>query len=117
VNAETRIALGLGLALIVTCAALAQTAPAVQRAGNVEYVSGGAGEEERAAMTAQRGAFALRIDNIAILIGCGVGLSLGVFGAIPPATELLGAGVVTASRLDDAAAFQKSPVPPVAASR
>ena len=60
-NAETRIALGLGLALIVTCAALAQTAPAVQRAGNVEYLNGGAGEEERAAMTAQRGAFALRI--------------------------------------------------------
>ena len=60
-NAETRIALGLGLALIVTCAALAQTAPAVQRAGKVEYVSGGAGEEERAAMTAQRSAFPLRI--------------------------------------------------------
>ena len=69
-NAETRIALGLGLALIVTCAALAQTptgvpgappSPVVQRAGSVEYLNGGAGEEERAAMTAQRSAFPLRI--------------------------------------------------------
>ncbi|MEO5883629.1 MAG: hypothetical protein ABIQ06_14515 [Caldimonas sp.] len=69
-NAEARIALGLGLALIVSCPALAQGAPAVpgappppavQRAGSVEYLNGGAGEEERAAMTAQRGAFALRI--------------------------------------------------------
>jgi len=69
-NAEARIALGLGLALIVTCAALAQTTPAVpgtppppavQRAGSVEYLNGGAGEEERAAMTAQRSAFPLRI--------------------------------------------------------
>ena len=69
-NAEARIALGLGLALIVTCAALAQTTstvpeaspqPAVQRAGSVEYLNGGAGEEERATMSAQRSAFPLRI--------------------------------------------------------
>jgi hypothetical protein len=70
VNTETRLALGLGLALVVTCAALAQTAaavpgaappPTVQRAGGVEYLNGGAGEEERAVMNAQRGAFPLRI--------------------------------------------------------
>ena len=69
-NAEARIALGLGLALIVTCAALAQTAapvpgaappPTVQRAGGIDYLSGGAGEEERAAMTAQQSGFPLRI--------------------------------------------------------
>jgi len=68
-KAEARIALGLALALVVTCAALAQTAPAapeapppaVQRAGSIEYLNGGAGEEERAAMTAQRSAFPLRI--------------------------------------------------------
>lgn len=35
------------------------------------------------------GAFSLRIDNLAILIGCGVGLSLGFFGAIPPAIRAL----------------------------
>ena len=35
------------------------------------------------------GAFALRIDSVAILIGCGVGLSLGFFGAIPPAIRAL----------------------------
>lgn len=33
------------------------------------------------------GAFALQIDRTAILIGCGAGLSLGVFGAIPPAVR------------------------------
>lgn len=68
-NAEARLALGLGLALIVTCAALAQAPampgaappPAAQRSGGVEYLNGGAGEEERAAMTAARAAYSLRI--------------------------------------------------------
>ncbi len=44
------------------------------------------------------GAFALRIDNIAVLIGCGVGLSLGVFGAIPPAIRALRMSVVDGLR-------------------
>lgn len=35
------------------------------------------------------GAFALRIDGITLLVGCGVGLSLGLFGAIPPAIRAL----------------------------
>lgn len=35
------------------------------------------------------GAFALRVDGPAILIGCGLGLSLGVFGAIPPAIRAM----------------------------
>lgn len=35
------------------------------------------------------GAFALRIDSVAILIGCGVGLLLGVAGALPPAWKAL----------------------------
>jgi putative ABC transport system permease protein len=35
------------------------------------------------------GAFSLRIDNVSILIGCGVGLLLGFFGAIPPAIKAL----------------------------
>ncbi len=35
------------------------------------------------------GAFKLRIDGVAILIGCGVGLLLGVFGALPPAIKAL----------------------------
>ena len=69
-NAEARIVMGLGLALTVAFAALAQTAPAapgaapppsVQRIGGVDVLNGGAGEEERAAMNAQRAAFPLRI--------------------------------------------------------
>lgn len=35
------------------------------------------------------GAFSLRIDNMAVLIGCGVGLLLGFFGALPPAIRAL----------------------------
>ena len=35
------------------------------------------------------GAFSLRVDSTAILIGCSVGLLLGFFGAIPPAIRAL----------------------------
>lgn len=35
------------------------------------------------------GAFALRVDEVAVLIGCGVGVFLGVCGAIPPAFKAL----------------------------
>ncbi|MFK7821005.1 MAG: ABC transporter permease [Planctomycetaceae bacterium] len=47
-----------------------------------------------AAVRFTMGAFALRIDNTAILIGCAVGLSLGVIGAIPPAIKALRIPVV-----------------------
>lgn len=39
------------------------------------------------------GAFTLRIDSTAVLIGCGVGLLLGVLGALPPAIKALRAPV------------------------
>ena len=42
-----------------------------------------------AAVRFTMGAFALRIDSMAVLIGCAVGLSLGFFGAIPPAIRAL----------------------------
>lgn len=42
-----------------------------------------------AAVRFTMGAFALRVDTIAILIGCAVGLALGVIGAIPPAIKAL----------------------------
>lgn len=35
------------------------------------------------------GAFALQIDGVALLIGCGVGLLLGIVGAFPPAVKAL----------------------------
>jgi hypothetical protein len=71
-NTNARLAVGLGLALLLTCVALAQTAgpavdngapppPHVRSAGGVEYLSGGAGEEARAAIDAQRAAFPLRL--------------------------------------------------------
>lgn len=35
------------------------------------------------------GAFTLHIDGVAILVGCGVGLLLGILGALPPALKVL----------------------------
>jgi ABC-type antimicrobial peptide transport system permease subunit len=40
------------------------------------------------------GAFSLRIDEVAVLIGCGVGLLLGILGALPPAIRALRMPVV-----------------------
>jgi ABC-type lipoprotein release transport system permease subunit len=42
-----------------------------------------------AAVRFTMGAFSLRIDAVALLVGCGVGLMLGVVGAIPPAIRAL----------------------------
>ncbi|MBP86629.1 MAG: ABC transporter substrate-binding protein [Planctomycetaceae bacterium] len=42
-----------------------------------------------AAVRFTMGAFSLRIDSVCVLIGCGVGLSLGLLGAIPPAIRAL----------------------------
>ena len=47
-----------------------------------------------AAVRFTMGAFSLRIDSTAVLIGCGVGLLLGFFGAIPPAIRALRMPVV-----------------------
>lgn len=47
-----------------------------------------------AAVRFTMGAFALRIDNVAVLIGCGVGVLLGVLGAVPPAIRALRMAVV-----------------------
>ncbi|MCC9658415.1 ABC transporter permease [Rhodopirellula halodulae] len=41
------------------------------------------------------GAFALRIDSVAILVGCGVGILLGVLGSLPPALKALRQEVAT----------------------
>jgi ABC-type antimicrobial peptide transport system permease subunit len=40
------------------------------------------------------GAFELRIDRIAVLYGCGVGLLLGLLGAVPPAIRALRMDIV-----------------------
>jgi hypothetical protein len=71
VNTNARLPLSLGLALIFTCAALAQTAPGgdpgappppqVRSMNGIEYINGGAGAEARAAIASQSADFALRI--------------------------------------------------------
>lgn len=47
-----------------------------------------------AAVRFTMGAFNLRIDGVALLIGCGVGFGLGLLGAIPPAIRALRMPVV-----------------------
>jgi len=47
-----------------------------------------------AAVRFTMGAFSLRIDEVALLIGCGVGLLLGVLGAVPPAIRALRVPIV-----------------------
>ncbi|WP_166819720.1 ABC transporter permease [Thalassoroseus pseudoceratinae] len=47
-----------------------------------------------AAVRFTMGAFALRIDSTAVLIGCSVGLLLGLFGSIPPTIRALRMPVV-----------------------
>lgn len=47
-----------------------------------------------AAIRFTMGAFQLQIDSISVLIGCGVGLLLGLLGAIPPAIRALKMPVV-----------------------
>jgi len=42
-----------------------------------------------AAVRFTMGAFSLRIDDVALIIGCGVGLLLGILGAVPPAIRAL----------------------------
>lgn len=44
------------------------------------------------------GAFSLRIDGLSLMVGCGVGLALGILGALPPAIRVLRAPVVTSLR-------------------
>ena len=41
------------------------------------------------------GAFALQVDSTSVLIGCGAGLVLGLFGAIPPAIRALRMPIVS----------------------
>jgi putative ABC transport system permease protein len=47
-----------------------------------------------AAVRFTMGAFSLRIDEVALLIGCTVGLLLGILGAVPPAIRALRMSIV-----------------------
>jgi ABC-type lipoprotein release transport system permease subunit len=49
-----------------------------------------------AAVRFTMGAFTLQMDRVALLVGCGAGLALGVFGAIPPAVRAFRMTIVDA---------------------
>ena len=40
------------------------------------------------------GAFELRVDSVAIVVGCGTGLLLGLLGAIPPSMKAMRLAIV-----------------------
>jgi hypothetical protein len=104
VRPNARLVIALGLVLSFAAAAQAQTAapgadpgappaPRVRSEGGVEYINGGAGEEARAAIDAQRAAFPLRlVFSVAsgayvvadhVDVGSGAGKLLGVDNAGP----------------------------------
>lgn len=49
-----------------------------------------------AAVRFTMGAFTLQLDRVALLVGCGAGLGLGIFGAIPPALRSFRMSIVDA---------------------
>ena len=51
-----------------------------------------------AAMRFTMGAFTLRIDGLAVLSGCGMGMLVGFIGALPAAARALRGSIVTGLR-------------------
>ncbi len=72
----------IAISLIQEATLLSMTASVVAAAVALFAVNG-------TAVRFTMGAFALKVDSLAILVGCGTGLMLGVIGAIPPAIKAM----------------------------
>ena len=72
----------IAISLIQEATLLSMTASLVAAAIALLLVNG-------TAVRFTMGAFSLRVDSLAILIGCGTGLLLGLVGAIPPAIKAM----------------------------
>jgi ABC-type antimicrobial peptide transport system permease subunit len=72
----------IALSLVQEAVLLSMTASLLAAVLAVFLVNG-------AAVRFTMGAFALRIDSVALLVGCGTGLLLGLVGAIPPAIKAM----------------------------
>ena len=70
---------------------LAATASLVASAVALVFVNG-------ASIRFTMGAFALTIDNVAVLLGCGTGILVGLVGALPPALRALRMPIVEGLR-------------------
>jgi ABC-type antimicrobial peptide transport system permease subunit len=77
----------IALSLIQEAVLLSTTASLLASSLAILFVNG-------AAVRFTMGAFVLRVDSVAILVGCGVGLLLGIVGAIPPALKAMRYSVV-----------------------
>jgi ABC-type lipoprotein release transport system permease subunit len=72
----------IAISLIQEATLLSMTASLVAAAIALLLVNG-------TAVRFTMGAFSLRVDSLAILVGCGTGLLLGLVGAIPPAIKAM----------------------------
>ena len=79
----------LGFLRRVIALSLIQEATLLSLAGSLAAALLGQTLADGLAIRFTMGAFLLRIDSVAVLIGCGVGLLLGLVGALPPAVHAL----------------------------
>ena len=77
----------IGISLIQEATLLSMTATLLAAAMALFVVNG-------TAVRFTMGAFSLRVDSVAILVGCGTGLLLGLVGAVPPALKAMAYPVV-----------------------
>jgi ABC-type antimicrobial peptide transport system permease subunit len=69
--------------------ALMQEAALLAAAGSLLAAAVALGVINGAAVRFTMGAFALRVDGVAVAVGCGTGLLIGTIGALPPAIRAL----------------------------
>ena len=79
--------LAIGISLIQEATLLSMAASLVAAAVALLLVNG-------TAVRFTMGAFSLRVDSVALLVGCGAGFLLGFLGAIPPAIKAMRFAVV-----------------------
>jgi ABC-type antimicrobial peptide transport system permease subunit len=79
----------LGFARRAIVLALMQEALLLAAAGSLLAAILALGLLNGVAVRFTMGAFALRIDSVAVLVGCGAGLLLGLIGSLPPALKAM----------------------------
>lgn len=79
----------LGYARRAIALALVQEGALLAAAGSLLACTTALAAVNGVAVRFTMGAFALRVDGVALLLGCGTGLLLGIAGSIPPALKAL----------------------------
>lgn len=79
----------LGFVRRAIALSLVQEAVLLAAAGSLLAAALALGAVNGTAVRFTMGAFALRVDGVAMLVGCGTGLLVGVIGALPPAVRAM----------------------------